>query len=404
MTRLVLTDALIREALGPDPHTTAPAGLLAQITADVARTPQHRTLRFPALPQSRRFAWVLVGAATLLLLLGALLVAGGSPSPFEAVLPPARSALPQQLPVMMDPITVEIEAISAEEAWASVGTGELWHRTVAGWTGPFDPLDTPRDDQVRDLARMPDGRLVVSADRGIWVGDESGWTRVSQGGPWGVSADSNGVIWAGRSSGGRGLSAYRERDETWDAASHACSAGGNLVATATDGSVWTAGIGYLNGNGLARLIDGSCQEFDPWGDRRRHDVMGIATGGTGRVAIMARELGDGPTASRIMTWDGQGWRTLRAGMDVSDSGFSGLAYGPDGTLWTAFDGRLWRYVNGVEFGRSRQCRRGTGVGRPGRLRLVRGRGSRDRGVIRGPAGAGGRPEWSDAGAHGLAPD
>ena len=68
MKRLVLTDTLIREALTPEPQVTAPAGLLAQITADVARTPQHRTLRLPALPRSRRLAWVLVGAATLLAL------------------------------------------------------------------------------------------------------------------------------------------------------------------------------------------------------------------------------------------------------------------------------------------------------------------------------------------------
>ena len=99
MKRLVLTDTLIREALAPDPQVTAPAGLLAQITADVARTPQHRTLRLPALPRSRRLAWVLVGAATLLALVGALLVGGGSRNPLEAFLPPAPSPLLQRLPV-----------------------------------------------------------------------------------------------------------------------------------------------------------------------------------------------------------------------------------------------------------------------------------------------------------------
>ncbi len=188
MKRLVLTDALIREALTPDPHVTAPAGLLAQITADVARTPQHRTLRLPALPRSRRLAWVLVGAATLLALLGALLVAGGSRNPLEAFLPPAPSPLLQRLPVVMA-MGAEIESVSADEAWASDGTERLWHRTAAGWAGPIlpDPTAIAGTAYIRDLARMPDGRLVVGADSGLWVGSEAGWTRLATTPAFGVA-------------------------------------------------------------------------------------------------------------------------------------------------------------------------------------------------------------------------
>jgi hypothetical protein len=350
MTRLVLTDDLIREALGPAPHIVAPAGLMAQIAADVARTPQRRALRLPQLPRSRRVTWVLVAAATVLALLGVLVVSGGSRNPLLALLPPAPSPLPQELPVTMTPMAVEIEAVSADEAWASVGNGSLWHRTAAGWHGPLDPELAPRVDQVRDLARMPDGRIVVSADLGIWVGDEQGWEKVSSRGGGGVAVDANGVIWAGSMGGERGLRAYRATGGTWQDEAFPCEAGGFLVAASADRSIWTAGIAYSGSAGVARLLDGACGEIRPWGDGATHDVLGIAADREGRVtlAIMDLQEGDQFAGGRIVSSDGARWTTLSESVDIRRSGWNGLAYGPDGTLWAAFDGRLWRYADGVE--------------------------------------------------------
>ncbi len=350
MKRLVLTDALIREALSPDPHVTAPAGLLAQITADVARTPQRRTLRFLALPQSRRLAWLVVGAATLLALLGTLLVAGGSRNPFEAFLPPTQSPLLQQLPVR-PAIGAEIEAVSADEAWASDGTDRLWHRTAAGWAGPIavGPTGPAGTSDIRDLARMPDGRIVVGADSGIWVGNEDGWTRLAAKPIWGVAAGGSGVVWAASLEGGQHLEAYRETDGGWRSETHTCAAGGEFVAATADGSVWTAGF-YFAAPGIARLSEGDCGEVLPWGDGATHDVTGIATGREGRVAIAIMDIpaGDLYPGGRIMTWDGERWTTLRDGPEVRSGGLNGLSYGPDGSLWAAFDRRLWRYADGAE--------------------------------------------------------
>ena len=342
MKRLVLTDALIREALTPDPHATAPAGLLAQITADVARTPQHRTLRLPALPRSRRLAWVLVGAATLLALLGALFVTGGSRNPLEAFLPPAPSPLVQRLPVEMA-MGAEIEAVSADEAWASDGTERLWHRTAAGWNGPIRPDPTAIDGTayIRDLARMPDGRILVGADSGLWLGNEGEWTKLASTPAWGVAVDRAGVIWAIGNWGGQVLQAYREVDGSWQAETYPCDAGGLLAAAAADGSVWTAGIGYSGGAGVASLRDGVCGEILPWGDGATHDVMGIATDGEGRVAVTIMDVqeGDQYPGGRVMAWDGQRWATLREGVEIRYTGWNGLSYGPDGRLWAAFDGQ-----------------------------------------------------------------
>ena len=244
----------------------------------------------------------------------------------------------------------EIEAVSADEAWASDGTERLWHRTAAGWTGPIavGPTGPAGTGIIRDLARMPDGRIIVSADSGLWVGNENGWTRLAAKPSWGVAAGESGVVWA--APGGQHLEAYREVDGNWLSESHPCAAGGQLAAATADGSVWTAGIGYSGRGGIARLSEGDCGEVLPWGDGATHDVTGIATGREGRVAIAIMDIqaGDQYPGGRIMTWDGERWTTLRDGPEVRSGGWNGLSYGPDGSLWAAFDRRLWRYADGAE--------------------------------------------------------
>ena len=275
MKRLVLTDALIREALSPDPHVTAPAGLLAQITADVARTPQHRTLRLPALPRSRRLAWVLVGAATLLAL------ARGA-ARRRRLTEPARG-LPAASPVAAAAAAAGRDRPLGPRSRPSAPTrpGRATARTGCG-TGPppagpgqsrWAPPALLEPAYIRDLARMPDGRIVVGADSGMWVGNEDGWTRLAAKPIWGVAADESGVVWAASLEGGQHLEAYREVDGSWRSETHPCAAGGELAAATADGSVWTAGIGTSAEPGIARLQRRRLRRGPPvgrWSDPRCH--------------------------------------------------------------------------------------------------------------------------------------
>ncbi len=357
MKRLVLTDSLIRDALAPDPHVVAPAGLLAQVTADVARTPQRRTLGFPVLGQSRRLAWVALGAATLLVLLGTLLLAGGGRNPLEGemLLPPAPSPTSSPLPQRLwvgSPAVTEIVGLSADEAWAAYGN-QLWHRTAVGWSGPMS-VNEDTADGVRGLDRIADGRIVVAAHSGIYVGSEAGWTQIwrsnDQSGELtnGVAVDAAGTIWApGIAGTSSGLRSFREVDGTWRNEWHAgCPAGGLLAASAADGSVWTAGIDYSGTSGVARLDGGACTQLFPYGDDRKHDVVGITADGQGRVAVQVMDntvVNDLWTGGRLAVWDNGQWTTLRQGETFRNNAWNALSYAPDGSLWVAFDDKLWRY-------------------------------------------------------------
>ena len=355
MKRFVLTDALIRDALAPDLRVSAPAGLLAQITAGVARTPQRRTLRLSGLPQSRRLAWVAVAAATMVALAGALLLAGGGPNPFQAFLPPAPSPLPSAVP---SPLAVgstvaatEIAGVSTDEAWATVmgdPSDTLWHRTAAGWSGPIE-VDPSGTGAIWDIDRLADGRIVVGADNGIYVGNEAGWTHVAKGtgvamAPvFGVAADAAGTIWA---PGNGGLRSLREVEASWQLEWHmGCPASGLLVAPAADGSVWTAGIEYSGAGGIARLGDGACTQLFPYGDGRAHDVQGIAADTQGRVAMVVKDtaVNEAWPGGRLVVWEDGRWTTLREGETFKDNAWNALSYAPDGALWAAFDNQLWRY-------------------------------------------------------------
>jgi hypothetical protein len=369
MTRLVLSDSLIREALSPDPHTVAPAGVLAQITADVARTPQRRTLRFPALPESRRLAWVVLGAATLLALLGALLVAGGTHDPFEAtvVVPPVSpSASPVPAPsTSMVPTVAELKAdgdsglgfrllgIDDERAWAAMGDG-LWSRTSAGWSGPISVEETaiyPRMlATIRGIADLGDGRLAIATDTGLWVGNEGAWTRAWDGAASDVAMAPDGRLWVSGSPdrGESSLRALRETGAGWQQDWSGCRAGGNAIAIAADGSIWTSGITYSSAGGVARAKDGACEELFPLGEGNGYEVPAIAASPSGAVAVLVMDplVDDQFAGAHVVEWQDGRWTELRGGQDLTAPSWHALAYTSDGALWATFGAALNRYANG----------------------------------------------------------
>ena len=350
MKRLVLTDALIREALTPDPHVTAPAGLLAQITADVART-RSAGRSGSRRCRSRAGSPGSVGAATLLALLGTLLVAGGSRNPFEAFLPPAQSPLLQRLPVRR-PLGPR------SRPSARTRPGRATARTGCG-TGPR-PAGPGR-------SRRAPPALLEPATSATWPAcptaasssaptAECGW-ETRTGGPGWPQSRAGALPQASRGSSGRPLS---RADSISRRIARSTGAGARRRTRAPQAASSSQRLPTVRSGrpasatraepGIARLSEGDCGEVLPWGDGATHDVTGIATGREGRVAIAIMDIqaGDLYPGGRIMTWDGERWTTLRDGPEVRSGGLNGLSYGPDGSLWAAFDRRLWRYADGAE--------------------------------------------------------
>jgi hypothetical protein len=352
MTRPTLTDALIREALAPEPGTTAPVGLLASISSEVARTPQRRPLLrlhgFAAeRPASRRLTWMAIAAAAMLGLVAGLLLGGGGPPRLQS-LEVQPSPLPADLPFTAPGQGVHILGVSGDEAWASLvvtrdGRDGLWHRTAAGWSRS---LPTDETGSVRGLAGLPDGRIVVGADNGIWVGKDDGWKQVTPTPSTGVAVDTRGTIWAGESGGA--LRSYREAGGTWQVADSACPVGVMWVTVAVDGSVWVAGDGYSSISGIARLQGGNCTEVFPLDDAVSYSVGALVADGEGRVATVVFDptQGDVCAGAQIMALQEGSWTSLRRGQDVCTS-WNGIAYAPDGTLWASINGGLWRFAHGV---------------------------------------------------------
>ena len=289
MKRLVLTDALIREALSPDPHTTAPAGLLAQITADVAQTPQHRTLRFPALPQSRRFAWVLVGAATLLALLGVAARLRRLAQPVRGVPAPGPVAAAASGP------SAGTNGAGDRGDQRRRGLGERRARTGCGtgprWAGPDRSSMEPHgsswdrlDPRPRAHARRPDGRRRRQRPLG-WrrAGlDEGDVVRMRLG----RVRRSHGVIWTG-SSRGRLSPSGRTRGSRgrWQPRCTRLGQEAGLSPQPTTVRSGRPGSGTRDRRRRPPRV-GTCIEVKPWGDGATHEVMSTRDRPRGQVAAM----------------------------------------------------------------------------------------------------------------------
>ena len=143
------------------------------------------------------------------------------------------------------------------------------------------------------------------------------------------------------------LRALRETAEGWQQDWSGCRAGGNAVAIAADGSVWTSGISYSSGGGVARVEDGVCEELFPLGEGKGDEVIAVAASAAGAVAVHVIEpLGGGQVAGgRVLEWQDGQWTELRAGKDLVGN-WNTLGYAPDGALWAVFGNALNRYANG----------------------------------------------------------
>ena len=233
------------------------------------------------------------------------------------------------------------------------GHDQLWHRDAAGWTGPISVGTTAINANetviVRGIADLGDGRMAIATDTGLWVGVKGAWTRIWAGQASDVAWAPDGRLWvAGLSEEGSStLRVLRETGEGWRQDWSGCRSGGNAVAIAADGSVWTSGITYSSMGGVARALDGACEEMHPLGEGRGEEVMSIAASPSGAVAVHVLDplVDDLATGGRVLEWQDGRWTELRAGSDLVGMPHS-LAYTPDGALWAAFDGAVDRYANG----------------------------------------------------------
>ena len=295
MKRLVLTDALIREALSPDPHVTAPPACWRR-SRPTSRA-RRSTGRSGSRPCRGRGAWR--GSSSVRRRCWRCSGRCSSPAAHgtrsRPSCPPAPSPLLQRLPVEMA-MGTEIEAVSADEAWASDGTERICaHRTAAGWTGPIRVSATLTSPTARTQPSSP--RTVISA---TWPGCPtaalSSAPTVAVGGrrirmdergdtwPGASSVDTAGVIWAAIVGTGYRISCL--------------SRGRRYLAISSVPSARPVAVGRCGRRRLGldrrhrlRRSDGGCppdrwllgrvRPVGRWGDPR---CPGIATSADGRVA------------------------------------------------------------------------------------------------------------------------
>jgi hypothetical protein len=363
MTRIpILTDGLLRRAMAPDDELLAPPDLLETIAVGVRRTPQRTGVvewwTRVATPRRDRLAWGLVAGAAILALLAGLVLSGGGPKPRPAIVEP--TARPAIEPTLQGAITAELVfreydfprllGVGPDEAWVADFDGRVWHRTVAGWTGP--ELSGTHD--IRGLARLPDGRIVVAGDHGVFVRDDlDRWTELSFTPSSAATVDADGTIWVGIDLG---LDVYRSEGGRWSRSRIDCHAGGQLVAEASDGSVWTGGIGYSGAMGLARWDGSRCDPVFPLGEGVFPEVGGLAAGKNGMIGIgiaIAEPKSATEWSGRTLLWDGTTWSTIRTDDFASPLGLAFdsegdlYAAGIQGDLHTGDPGGIWRYRGGT---------------------------------------------------------
>lgn len=276
--------------------------------------------------------------------------------PGEATAEPTPTASPQVELRARNGAATRLLAVDSEQAWAT-RSGDwmqdwLWRRDAAGWTGPIGLEDTvanPRSTvNVRGLAELADRRLALATDTGLWVGGEGAWTRAWAGEAWDVAVAPDRRLWVtGPGWGSSTLRVLRETAVGWQEDWSGCRSGGNAVAIAADGSVWTAGITYSSMGGVARVQDGTCEEMHPLGGGRDDEVVGIAASPSGLIAVHVLDplVDDVATGGRVLQWQDGRWTELRAGSDLIGM-WHALAYTPEGALWATFAGSLSRYAGG----------------------------------------------------------
>ncbi len=250
---------------------------------------------------------------------------------------------------------VRLLGINRDEAWAAKpGNDEhfrLWSRTAGGWSGPISVEDAaiyPRMAAIiRGITDTGDGRLAIATDTGLWVGSAGSWTRAWAGEAWDSAMASDGRLWVSghTENGSYTLRVLHKTDAGWVQDWAGCEAGGNAVAIAPDGSVWTAGNTYPGG--VARAEEGMCEELFPLGEGSGGLVMSVAASPSGAVAvhIINPVVDDQFAGGRVLEWRDGRWTELHEGKDLV-SNWQSLAYTPDGALWTVFGDALNRYADG----------------------------------------------------------
>jgi hypothetical protein len=194
----------------------------------------------------------------------------------------------------------------------------------------------------RAVTILPDGRLAISAEHGLWVGIEGSWTRVREGDSADVAVDGSGRLWVGPRDGS-GLVAYGETATGWEPGP-SCPGGGGITTAGPDGVVWSAKTGLQSPIALLRVNDSRCEEIVIAPDATAEVLALAADPGGGITAVLDSRTG-GKVRTQVVHW-ADGTRTmlrdLAAGTDRAD-----VAYAPGGTLWMTRNAGLSSYAAGV---------------------------------------------------------
>lgn len=268
----------------------------------------------------------------------------------------ARSA-----PSTAPEIVTALLAVSRDEAWVggfdTAGANAVWHAIwhAGAWSAAPIPIG---DYVVQQLLRTPDGSL--------WATDDEHPASVLGGSTWtsvGVSAgglalDRHGRVWvADETAGPMSVRAYALEHGTWVECGRTAST--EFVAEPVDigfgpdGTIWVVASGP-GGMGLAHYAGGAWAMVDLPAGHGGAFVSDLVVAPNGDVWAAGVDLAVAgqPRQYWLARFDGRTWAVFRPaqalGLTTDDLGgwlppYNALAVGPDGTVWVAGEGGLFRY-------------------------------------------------------------
>lgn len=159
----------------------------------------------------------------------------------------------------------------------------------------------------------------------------------------GLAVDDEGGVWAGGHVTGRGgdrLARFDGREWTGHTPADGVPIGRLAgLAVGDDGAVWAATRTDHRPDqdvfgGLARYADGEWTAWHAGEDLPVAHVTGLATGPDGSVwAVGGRDPGPAAAATTLMRFDGERWATVATADDAPADTFGPPTVGPDGALW-----------------------------------------------------------------------
>jgi hypothetical protein len=364
MTRtILLTDALLREALTPADDVAPPVGVLAAIAGDVRTTPQARRrlvpliglprVRLPGVPEaladSRRLGLVLGLVALLIALVGGAIVGAALLAPRRTPLNPTGLVVISEGIGLVDRVVVD----GAGRTWAIAPGGVARFDAATGERRTWTAADDPAFSQAI-VAPARAGGLWVLARGTIRRFDGEGFLDTMPSpvmNPTALVEAEDGVLW---------LSAWDAGLHRWDGRSWTAAPPGRptdaagFLAVMGPGDIWVANPGPGQAGeegpanlGVSHLVEGSWVTYDATDAPQ----LALAIGAIERAADGSIWVtGDGGATGAnpgIARFDGTAWTTVPPPEHMP----WWLAAAPDGAMWTvtsdASGGGVARWTDGT---------------------------------------------------------